>query len=154
MGEKSKLTQLLGWIVALLMGVILLVNFTNVILRYFFSAPIFWSDQLGAMLFVWVIFLGAAVGVVSNSHMSIDFFFNKFPPLLKKIVLSFCTLIVIGTLVFLAIEGWKMADIVSHQKYATLPISVMWGFLPIPIGCLFMVVYFISNLIKELKAKE
>ncbi|MGF9947325.1 TRAP transporter small permease [Priestia megaterium] len=145
------LTKLLEWIIVVSMLVILLSNFVNVIMRYFFSAPFYWTDELSALLFVWIIFIGSAVAVATNSHMSLDYFFGKMTPQFKKITKIVCTIIIIVTLLYLTIGSYNMIEVLSDQKYSSLPLSLAWGFLPIPIGCALMIYFLIVNLIKDFK---
>ncbi|MDY0943820.1 TRAP transporter small permease [Priestia megaterium] len=145
------LTKLLEWIIVVSMLVILLSNFVNVILRYFFSAPFYWTDELSALLFVWIIFIGSAVAVATNSHASLDYFFRKMTPQFKKITKIVYTIIIIVTLLYLTIGSYNWIEVLSDQKYSSLPLPLALGFLPIPIGCALMIYFLIVNLIKDFK---
>ncbi len=65
----SRLEQIL--IVALLM-VMILMAFSQILLRNFFNTGIGWGDSLVRYLVVWVGFIGAAIAAKEDKHISID----------------------------------------------------------------------------------
>ena len=70
MDEKiGRLEQIL--IVALLM-VMILMAFSQIVLRNFFNTGIGWGDALVRYLVVWVGFIGAAIAAKEDKHISID----------------------------------------------------------------------------------
>ena len=70
LNEKiSRLEQIL--IVALLM-VMILMAFSQIVLRNFFNTGIGWGDALVRYLVVWVGFIGAAIAAKEDRHISID----------------------------------------------------------------------------------
>jgi TRAP-type C4-dicarboxylate transport system permease small subunit len=65
----SRLEQIL--IVALLM-VMILMAFSQIVLRNFFNTGVGWGDALVRYLVVWVGFIGAAIAAKEDKHISID----------------------------------------------------------------------------------
>lgn len=59
--------------------------FGNVVLRYGFNSGIAVSEELSRWLFVWLVFLGAAVAVKEHVHLGMDSLVARLPPLGKKI---------------------------------------------------------------------
>ena len=43
--------------------------FAGVLCRYVFDAPLVWSDELGASLFLWMVSLGAVIALRRGEHM-------------------------------------------------------------------------------------
>ena len=52
--------------------------FLNVILRYVFSNPIFWFDEMIVALLIWYSALGTVVCYWTNEHAVINFFLKFF----------------------------------------------------------------------------
>ena len=50
--------------------VIVAVVFTNVVGRYFFHAPLRWSDEVAQFLFLWLAYLGALAALMGGRHYS------------------------------------------------------------------------------------
>ena len=54
---------------AVALGVMALAVFVNVVLRYGFGSGIAASEELSRLLFVWMVFLGAAAAYPAGEHM-------------------------------------------------------------------------------------
>lgn len=55
----------------LLAGMVVLI-FGNVVMRYAFNSGIAVSDELARWFFVWLVFLGAIVGLREHAHLGVD----------------------------------------------------------------------------------
>lgn len=55
-----------------LFAVIILSIFAQVISRYGFSRPIVWVEEAATYAFIWIVFLGASIGVKRLSHIRIE----------------------------------------------------------------------------------
>ena len=49
-----------------------LLLFVNVVLRYWFLAPISWAEELTLYIMVWIVFVGSSVAVRARGHIAID----------------------------------------------------------------------------------
>ena len=72
----SVATRVEGWLgrmvevsVALLTALEVLILLAGVISRYVFRNPLVWSDELAAILFLWLAMLGAVVAFRRGEHM-------------------------------------------------------------------------------------
>lgn len=61
-----------------LLGCVVLVN-ANIILRYFFSSPIKWSEEIVTGLFVWTCFIGSAYAYRKHEHLGVDILIKHLP---------------------------------------------------------------------------
>jgi TRAP-type transport system small permease protein len=55
---------------ALSLGLMAVLVFTNVVLRYFFNSSVTESEELSRLLFVWMVFLGTTVAYPLGAHMA------------------------------------------------------------------------------------
>lgn len=55
------LDTVLNWVIALIIIAIILILFIGVILRYIFSAPLFWSEEIAVLGLIWMTFLGGVI---------------------------------------------------------------------------------------------
>ena len=60
------------------------VVFLQVFNRFVLKAPLAWSEDLAMLLFQWVVFLGAAVGVRRLRHFGIDLVVKKLPARMRR----------------------------------------------------------------------
>ena len=58
----AKYCQLLSWLMAASLALMVVLVFTNVVLRYALNSGIAVSEELSRWLFVWLTFLGGIVG--------------------------------------------------------------------------------------------
>lgn len=64
--------RLLGGVMVASMALMVLLVFTNVVLRYAFNSGIAVSEELSRWLFVWLTFLGAIVALNERAHLGTD----------------------------------------------------------------------------------
>ena len=65
-------------LIVLLFGFIISVGAINIFLRYMPElSSMKWPDEILRYLNIWVIFLGASIGVKAGSHLRIDYFVQK-----------------------------------------------------------------------------
>lgn len=68
----DKYCQVLSWLMAASLAVMVVLVFTNVVLRYAFNSGISVSEELSRWLFVWLTFLGAIVALNEGAHLGTD----------------------------------------------------------------------------------
>ena len=117
-----------------LSGIILLTG-TNVIFRYVFSKPIPWTEEVTLLLFVWLIFLGMATAMKSDTHIGVDYFVEKLSGKARIVAELFRIIVmyigIVYVLIFLAIifmsnVTGKVTPILGIS-YQVINISVVIG---------------------------
>ena len=91
-----------------LFAMLCVVVFGEVVARYLFNHPFFWSDEVTVYTFTWVAFLGSALALRDNRHIGISFFVEKLPRgaqgalgiLADAIVLAFLGLFLVQSVTF------------------------------------------------------
>lgn len=61
-------------VVTVLMLSITTVVATQVFFRFVLDAPLSWPEELGRLIFIWLVFLGSIVVTHNNDHISIELF--------------------------------------------------------------------------------
>ena len=77
--------RLLKVVIAVCLAVMVVLVFSNVVLRYGFNSGITISEELSRWLLVWLTFLGAIVALREHAHLGVDTLVRVLPPLGKKI---------------------------------------------------------------------
>ena len=72
--SRLNLWPVLSKIAAALMGLTISLTFSQVILRYVFNNPFAWIEEISRYVFVWIVFLGAALAFRSGSHIKVGLF--------------------------------------------------------------------------------
>ena len=68
----EKINRVEQILVAALLTVMILLAFSQIVLRNFFATGIDWADSLVRYLVVWVGFVGAAIATKEGKHITID----------------------------------------------------------------------------------
>ncbi|GAA6140633.1 TRAP transporter small permease [Hydrogenophaga sp. 5NK40-0174] len=79
--------RLLSLIMVLCLVVMVVLVFSNVVLRYAFDSGIVIAEEISRWLFMWVVFLGATVAWRDRSHMGTDMLVARLPRPLHRLVL-------------------------------------------------------------------
>ena len=106
--------------------------FLNVVLRYGFGSGIAASEELSRLLFVWMVFIGAAAAYPAGEHMA----FTSLVGLLRKRPLAFrlatlvIRLLVLLACVLLGRGAWQQVVVGMDSTSVVLGYPV--GLLPLP----------------------
>lgn len=132
------LDRLLNWVLALLMAVMLAVIAAQVWCRFVINDPLDWSEELGRYLFVWMSFIGAAVGVRHQVHLGIDLMQKALRPRTYRLVVIAVNSIVQVFLAAIIYWGVNILEVVKFQRSPSMHINMVYPYLAVPVGCALM----------------
>lgn len=84
----NKYCQVLSWLMVASLALMVVLVFTNVVLRYALNSGITVSEELSRWLFVWLTFLGAIVALNERAHLGTDMLVSRLNAMGKKICLA------------------------------------------------------------------
>jgi len=84
--------------IAVILGLMTLITFANVILRYGFNSGLLWGLEMTSFLFAWLIIFGASHAVKITAHLGVDALTALFSPPVRRVL----ALIVGGICIFYA----------------------------------------------------
>ncbi len=122
--------------------------------RYVLNATPTWVEQVSLLLVMLITFIGAAVGIHENTHLSVTFFRTLLPHPLRRFVIGVCHIILGG---FGAIMMWHSYKLALFKWGSLIPlIGVPEGLraLPITVCGALMIVFSIGNLIALLRGHD
>jgi C4-dicarboxylate transporter DctQ subunit len=73
-------------LIAGILGVMTVLTFANVVMRYGFNQNILWALELTVFLFGWLVLLGASYAVKKGSHLGVDIVINSLPAKLRRVM--------------------------------------------------------------------
>lgn len=127
---------------ALLAGVALVTNY-QVITRFVFSEPSEWSEPLGRLLMVWMVYLGAAAALRHGALVGVNILLERLGKPAQKVLLTLISVATVSLMSVVAVAGVQIMEIVRHQNLSGLEVSISWAYAGIPVGaalCCFAVV--------------
>ena len=110
------------------------------------NAPLVWADEVAILSLVWITFIGASMGVKTQSSAAITFLVDRLSSTSRKIVITIgnvFTLIFIGTIIYLCFQ-WLSSPNIAVQKTDTLELPMIYGYISVPIGFICMFIHLIS----------
>lgn len=72
--------------IAVLLGLMTLVTFINVVLRYGFGTGLIWGLELVTFMFAWIVLLGISYAVKVTAHLGVDAVINVLRPTPRKVM--------------------------------------------------------------------
>ena len=136
-------------LVILLLSAMIILAFTQVVLRNVFSKGILWADPMLRYIVLWIAFLGASLATREDRHINIDILTRLLSPRLKKITGTVVNLFTAGVC-FLLLR----ASVVFIKTEIEFPREIFFGLKVwmvesiIPVGFLIMGLRFILNAVK------
>ena len=151
---KKFLSRIVEDVCFVLVVVLAVVVFFQVFNRFILKAPMAWTEELAMLLFQWVVFLGAAVGVKRMSHFGIDLFVEKLSEKTRHRIDLIVPFTVGAIAMTLIVEGFKLLKLTQYQLYTTMDISHAWATAAMPISGILMMFYLIQHEIRIWKRRE
>jgi len=91
-------------VIALILGLMTLITFTNVVLRYGFNTGFIWGLEMVSFLFAWLVLFGISYAVKVTAHLGVDAIINLFGTPVKR-VLAIIAIAVCIAYAFLLLKG-------------------------------------------------
>jgi TRAP-type transport system small permease protein len=126
----------------LLLMVVLSVDvLLGVFSRYVLVQTFTWYDEIARICFVWVVFLGAAVGVKRQVHFRLHTLVNRLIPRGQHAAEALGLLVVMALAAVLIHQGWSLVQLGQFQQTPVMGLPKSWVYLAIPVGGALMILY-------------
>lgn len=116
--------------------------FGQVLYRKLLEGAIPWSEELARYLFVWLVWLGAVVGIQRKAHFGIQLLVERFPRPLRRLAQI---IVLAASTLFLGIvicKGFQLAVANWHQLSPAMRIPMTLPYLSVPVSAVLML-YFV-----------
>lgn len=126
------------WVLRLVGGAMFLAFIVTVIVQVlgrnlFRVLAVIWTAELATLLFVWSVFLGAAIAVRHSRHYVLEVVPATWPRMQAATRWIGLVAIALGAWIFLR-YGWDFLELASRRVSTQLRISQYWFYLAIPVG--------------------
>jgi TRAP-type transport system small permease protein len=129
----------------LCMGAIVLITVGAVWWRYVLNAPVAWIEQVSNMLFIWIVFVGAAVLYRQQLHIAVDVFVRMLPDRLIGIAFWMIELANLAFIAILFVYSLKLSIDVLGNTTGALDITPAWYYFSAPVACAMMMLFFVEK---------
>ena len=72
--------------IAVILGLMTIITFINVVLRYGFNTGLIWGLEAVTFLFAWLVLFGVSYSVKVTAHLGVDALINLFSPATRRII--------------------------------------------------------------------
>jgi TRAP-type transport system small permease protein len=111
-----------------LLVLVLVITFVQVIARFIFDAPFFWTEELARYSYVWLSFIAAVFVMGDRSHITVEILDARMRPRTRQAIGLFAMVAVIVSCGALAVGS---LELVTEQAGASpalgIPTSVFYG---------------------------
>ncbi|MCA0423426.1 MAG: TRAP transporter small permease [Proteobacteria bacterium] len=124
--------------------------FCQVVSRYGFNWPLVWVEEASIYAFIWIVFLGAAIGAKRLSHIRIEALSLAFPARGQAFLRLLGAAVMLFVTVYLIIRLPAVLRIEMRSVTVSLPVQLprMWFYsVPLLYACISMAltqVYFVA----------
>jgi TRAP-type C4-dicarboxylate transport system permease small subunit len=150
---------MLKWILAnavegiclVLMVVLSIDLLLGVFSRYVLVRTFTWYDEIARGCFVWLTFLGAAVGVKRQAHFRLHIVVDRLSPRLRQAMVILFPLVVIIFAGLLVQQGLVFLEIGKLQQTPVMGLPKTYIYVAIPIGGALMILYSLGPLWRAIR---
>ena len=145
----KRLAKLIEWLLIAGGGFMVVMVCLEVILRYCFKSSLFFTEELSRYIMIWIVFLGTALLVYEFKHINIDVITGKLSPKGQAVCALFSQIIVALFCIFLAVEGTKILPMQLEQEAVSMPVTMFWFYLCIPVGAVLCIIFLVAQIMKS-----
>jgi TRAP-type C4-dicarboxylate transport system permease small subunit len=143
---KRIVSNVVEWVCMVLMVVLSIDLFLGVFSRYVLAMTFTWYDEIARGCFVWLTFLGAAVGVKRHAHFRLHIVVDRLSPRLRQATVFLFPLVVIIFAGVLIQQGLVFLELGKFQQTPVMGLPKTWIYVAIPIGGALMILYSLGPL--------
>jgi TRAP-type C4-dicarboxylate transport system permease small subunit len=147
-GSRSLVT-ILRVLAGILLIASVLLNFANVVGRYFFGDSIYWAEEVMLFLMVGCVFFGNGVVAWSGRQLRMDVIVGMMPKPVQKVLSLMSELVLVAIAIAIAVFSWPvirdLALFNQRSQSAELPMVIPQAL--VPIGLLLMAFLVVARLL-------
>lgn len=144
-GIEKRIEQTVEFIGFVFLSIVTSITILQVLLRYIFKTSFIWSEEFTRFLFIWVVWLGAVLGIPKGKHMVIEYLRDRFPKTIALVIKLIMEILAIFFLFVVVFKGWSLAKAMSREYYITFPVSVRYTYLVTVIAGGLMIFYMVME---------
>ncbi|MCE2523794.1 MAG: TRAP transporter small permease [Rhodobacteraceae bacterium] len=150
----SALLRVATFSIILISVLMVVVTLAQVIFRYVISAPLPWSEELARYCFVWIVFLGGAIGLSRGIHLGVDLFINLLPERVQVCLDALSNALIACFAASVIYASYPVINMNMLQRSPALGVQMSWIYIAIPISMCLIVLICAERLVIILRASR
>jgi len=135
-----------GLIVSMIFMILLLS--VNVALRYLFSYPLSWAEEISVILLIWVTFFASGILQKRDEHVKVTYIYDALPTKIKRVFLVVGNICTCSVLIIFLISSIKLIKVQARTFTPALGLPMSICAVAVLIGIAAMMIYTINFMIK------
>lgn len=125
----------------------------QVVLRYFFGAPLFWAEEISVQLLVFATLFGLSLLVQNGQLVSIDFLQRALGHRARHALLALLGLLFLALVLFMAKLGWDWVNLPESRMElgATTQLPRWYNYSALPLAMVCMAYHQLAALLRHLR---
>jgi len=154
----DKLTKAVEWVLVTMFGIMAVLVFGNVVLRYGFNSGIVFSEEVSRFMFMWLTLIGALIVMKDHGHLGMSSVVELFGERGQRICRFLADSLTLACCLLLAHGTWKQVVIGmdDHAPVTGIPMGIVQSALLISsVGMALVLAYGLWRLVTgRMKADE
>lgn len=140
------------WLLIMTAAVMTGIMMTQVVMRYFFSAPIFWAEEISVQLLVLMTLFGLSLLVQGGQLVSIDFLPKALPAVPRHALMAALGVVLLVMLAFIAWLGidWVLRADVRMEMSPTTQLPRWYNYAALPVAMVMMAYHQLAAILRHL----
>ena len=145
-------------VAAALLASISVLGLYQVLIRFVFNQPSPWTEEVIGRLLIWTVALGVVAAFRQGALVSVDVMLRWSRGRWRRAVRLIILVVTAAFLGLLAWLGYDLAWRIRFQTFASMPISISWAYLALPIGATFsllaVLAHYFDPINRELESQQ
>jgi TRAP-type C4-dicarboxylate transport system permease small subunit len=151
-------TNAIWAVAAVLLASISALGLYQVLMRFVFNQPSPWTEEVIGRVLIWTVTLGVVAAFRQGALVSVDVMLRWSRGRWRQAVRLVILVVTATFLMLLAWLGYDLAWRIRFQTFASMPISISWAYLALPVGATFSLLAVIANYLdpinRELESQQ
>lgn len=139
-------------LVSLITGALTLILMTQVILRYGFSRPLFWAEEICVQFLVFITLIGLSLLINQKQMIAVDFVAGVFPQKIRKLISGLIQVLGLVVVAFYAYHStlWILRPEVRLELSPTTQLPIWLNYMVLPLSLYAMIYHMFIACLKGL----
>lgn len=136
-----RLDAIVDWVGTLALLALTAVSFVAVIFRYVLNDSLTWSEEFARYLFIWMVFLGAAIAARRRAHIALDVFSGRLGARGERALQWVERTATLAFAALVAIPGWTFVTVGMTNLSPAMEMPMGFVYAAPVAGCALIVLY-------------
>jgi TRAP-type transport system small permease protein len=137
------------WTVVFLLAVMVAAIGSQVFARYLFHESLYWTEELGRHVMVWMIFLASVLCVRRGHHLSITLLKERLRPDKQALMQLVGAIVLAYFFYMMVVHGWTLTQKTMVQRSSALHYPMGYVYASLPVSGLLMFIVNLEVMIKS-----